>query len=534
MRARLTVGVLFTLLLSVSPLLAQQIGFPPFGSFQTGGLDGINLQNLNVNFSIPVVTSPGRGQTFQLPIVYNSLIWLSGTGWTPAVDANGNPTWGWKLDFPQGAVGYTTTTSPRFKCYNPGPGWFWATRTEYKWFAYVDPGGTQHVFPNDVWVDDQCWYTTTGTLTGSAGDASGYYLDTTSPTSPIVTNPGGLKSPLGTMIDTNGNYITQTPNGSETDYTDTVGRVAAKVTTSLGSVQYKFLDGSGTNTYQTATLYLTSTSIKTNFACGVLEYNGTANLPTELDIPTPGGTVLKYLFAYEPTPQNSGYYTGRLQKVTLPNGGTYEYDYGTTNDGINCADGTTLSMTRKVGDGTTTGTWQYTRNTSNLTTTVTDAAINDAVYTFNSSAHETQRQLYSGTGGSRMIQRTTNTTWAANGTPATSVVILEDNSTQAETDTTYDSNGLLDSGTEYDWGAGAHGAALRTTTLSYLNTPNYTTRNIINRLTTKIVEDGSGTIKYREDISYDGSTITTCPTGAKQHDDTNYGCSMNYRGNPTS
>jgi YD repeat-containing protein len=266
----------------------------------------------------------------------------------------------------------------------------------------------------------------------------------------------------------------------------------------------------------------------------VAEYNGTVNLPTELDIPTPSGVTLKYLFAYEPTPQNSGYFTGRLQKVTLPTGGTYEYDYGATNDGINCADGTTLNMTRKVTDGTTTGIWQYTRNTSNLTTTITDAASNDSVYTFTSFGQETKRQLYSGTGGSRTIQRTINTTWATNGTPATQVTILEDNTTQSETYTTYDSNGLLDSMTEYDWGPAPHGSTLRTTTLSYLNTSNYTQRNIINRVTSTIVKDGSGTIKYRQDIAYDGVAITNHPTGVPQHDDANYPYTMIYRGNPTS
>lgn len=517
---------------------AQQTGYPPFGSFQIGDFDGINLQDLNVNFSIPVVTSAGRGMNLRLPIVYDSLMWLnSGGAWTPVTDAKGNATWGWKEDLPAGQVSYTTSTQ-QFKCFNPGPGWFWATKTIYSNYSYIDPAGTVHAFPNRVTDDQDCWGTITGTLTGSAQDASGYYLDSSTPDSPVLTNPGGLKSPVSTVVDTNGNYITQAVNGSETDWTDTVGRVAAKVITGSSSTQYKFLDGSGTNTYQTATLNLTSTTIQTKFSCSnVVEYNGTASLPTELDIPVPNSsTPLKYLFAYEPTPQNPSTSTGRLQKVTLPNGGTYEYDYGTTNDGINCADGTTVNMNRKVSDGTTTGSWTYNRvqNGSNWNNTVTDAASNDAVYTFSSGGQETQRVLYSGTGGSRTVQRTINTTWASNGTPGTQVVILEDNSTQSETDTTFDSNGLLDAITEYDWGSGAHGGALRTTTLSYLNSTPYATRNIINRVTTKTFKDGSGTIKYREDTAYDGATITTCPTGVPQHDDTNYGCSMNYRGNPTS
>lgn len=538
MNIRITIGIYFLLLLAGPQLRAQQTGLPPFGSFQAGGLDTINLQNVNVNFSIPIVTSPGRGQTFSLPIVYDSLIWIKSSSWIPVVDGNGNPSWGWKLNYPAGVVAYSTYTI-QFKCFNPGPGWFWATKTHYGSYTYTDPAGTKHLFSNDIWVDDQCWNTTTGTLTSSSSDASGYYLDSTTPISPILTNPDGIKAPVGTVIDTNGNYITQTPVGSETDWTDTVGRVAAKVISGTGSIQYKFLDGSGTSSYQTATLVLTPMSIKTNFGCSVGEYNSAGtlpqvNLPTELDIPTPSGTTLKYLFSYEPTPQNSGYYTGRLQKVTLPSGGIYEYDYGSTNDGVSCSDGSVVSMTRKMSDGTTTGTWQYTRNTTTLTTTVTDAANNDAVYTFNSSAHNAATQLYSGTGAAHVIQKTIYTTWAANGTPATSVVMLEDSSTQSETDTTFDSNGLLDSMTEYDWGAGVHGSALRTTTLSYLNSTNYTTRNIINRVATTIIKDGTGTIKYREDIGYDGATITNCPTGVSQHDDTHYGCSMNYRGNPTS
>src|SRR5262249_38339534 len=123
--------------------------------------------------------------------------------------------------------------------------------------------------------------------------------------------------------------------------------------------------------------------------------------------------------------------------------------------------------------------------------------------------------------------RTFNTTWAANNTPATSITILEDGSTQNEVATTYDSNGLLQSQTEYDWGSGAPGGPIRTTGYSYLS-------YIINRVTTKFVKDGSGTVQYRQDIGYDGAALT-CPTGAAQHDETgSYTCSSTARGNPTS
>jgi hypothetical protein len=514
----LVLAVLFPFFAS-GPARAQ--GFPPFGSFQTSNFDGLNLQNLNVNFSIPVISSSGRGLTFRLPIVYNSLIWSQYSSvWTPATG------WGWQENLPSGQTTGGLISTQQFKCFNPGPDWFWATRSRYGNFAYIDPWGTRHSFPISYTADD-CWGDS-GTTSGYATDHSGYYGVTPDLTTLLVTNPAGESPRTSTLTDTNGNYVTQTITGNETDYTDSVGRIAAKVITNTSSIQYQFLDGSGTNTYKTATLYLTSTTIKTNFACsGVTEYNGSANLPTELDIPTPSGATLKYLFSYEATPGTPTTSTGRLQKVTLPTGGTYEYNYGATNDGVDCSSGSVVSMTRKVSDGTTTGTWQYGRALG--INTVTDAAGNDAVYTFISSGQETQRQMYSGTGGSRTIKRTINTTWASNGTPATQGTILEDNSTQSETDTTFDSNGLLNSMTEYDWGPGAHGGALRTTGLSYLNSLNYTQRNIINRVTTKTIRDGNGTLKYRADTAYDQTTITTCPTGVVQHDDTNYGCSMNYR-----
>jgi hypothetical protein len=353
-------------LIATQSVFAQQVGYPPFGSFQVGNFDGANLQDLNVNFSIPVITSSGRGINFQLPIVYNSLVWNKySTVWSPSAN------FGWQTNLPQGQFWGGLEVSYQFKCYNPGPGWFWATHSTYGGYAYIDPAGTVHSFPISF-VIDTCWGFS-GTQVGYAVDGSGYYGYITANGSYVlnVIGPAGTAPGASSIIDTNGNYITQTVNGSETDYTDSVGRKAAKVITNTSTIQYEFLDGTGTNTYKTATLTLTSTSIKTNFACsGVTEYTGSAYLPTELDIPTPSGTILKYLFAYEPTPRNSGYYTGRLQKVTLPTGGTYEYDYGTTNDGVSCTDGSIVSMTRKVTDGTTTGTWQYVRNVPSLTTTV--------------------------------------------------------------------------------------------------------------------------------------------------------------------
>ena len=223
----------------------------------------------------------------------------------------------------------------------------------------------------------------------------------------------------------------------------------------------------------------------------------------------------------------------------MPTGGSYEWDYTGANDGINCTDGTTLGLNRIVSDGTNSATWNYVRNTSNLTTTATTPKLpdtpnaNDTVYNYNSGGQEISRTIYKESPGVNVL-RTINTTWSPNGSPSTVITILEDpNSTQNELVTYYDSNGLLDSITEYDWGSGSPGPALRTTAYSYQTSTNYTSRHIINLITSKIVSDGSGTVQYRQDITYDGSTLS-CPSGGAQHDEADYPCSMLYRGNPTT
>ena len=525
-------------------LLAQTTGLPPFGSFTNGGFDTINNQNLNAVFSIPIVSSSGRGLPLNLTLNYNTLIWVKGTVWTPA----GN--WGWQKDFPSGgSISYSTSTSTPRKCFQ-GSQWTFETITYWSNYVYTDALGTRHYFPVN-YQESFCPQWNGGTYAPAyASDASGYYLARAEDI-PMVVGPNGQVEAGGTFTasDANGNYVTKTTVSCsgcvETDWKDSVGNTALKIiytpnTTSPTSIQYKFLDGTGN--YQTITLKLQAYNIKTNFGCATAEYTATGSsapsLPYELDIPSPVSGTLTYHFTYEASPGNTGYFTGRLQQVTLPTGGFYKYTYSSTNDGINCSDGTTLSMTRTVSDGTNSATWNYVRNTSNLTTTVTTpqladtANANDTVYTYNSFGQEVTKNIYGNSPGTTLL-RTINTTWATNGTPATQTAILEDNSTQSQTATTFDSNGLLDSMTEYDWGSGAHGGAIRTTTYSYQTSTNYTTQNLINLVTSKQIKDGTGAVQYRQDTTYDGVALT-CPAGAAQHDDSGHSCTSNFRGNPTA
>jgi RHS repeat-associated protein len=514
-------------------------GLPPFGSLAPFGFDTINNQNLNAIFSIPLVYSAGRGMPLGLSLVYNSNLYqIVGGAWTSVTDSSGNPTWGWVKDMPQGGYVSWSSTHSTTKC-----GISWGPLNHYYNYVYFDALGTAHPTPINYYYICTGW---SGTLKGYTSDNTGFYVDaSTSHPYAKVTGPGGQQQSvngISTAPDVNGNYVTRTViSSTETDWTDSIGNVALKVfyNTSANppNLQYEFLDGNGN--YDVITLILQSLSVKTNFACsGVTEYTGTATVPQELDIPTPAGGTLKYTFTYEQTPGLAGYYSGRLQRVTLPTGGYYEYDYPGANDSIQCSDGTTMSLNRVVSDGTNSATWSFVRSGSQTTVTVPKLAdtpnSNDTLYTFNSNGAETQQKIYSESPGVNVL-RTINTTWASNGTPATRITIREDGTTKSEVDTTIDSNGLLDSVTEYDWGSGAHGSTspIRTTALTYETSTNYTSRNILNLITSRAIRDGGGTVMYRQDITHDGVALANCPTGVPQHDDTNYPCSMNYRGNAT-
>jgi RHS repeat-associated protein len=538
-------AALLMILLALAPLTmaqAPQTGLPRFGHFLAGQYDAVNLQNLNVINSIPVIQVPGRGMDLNFGIIYNSLIWQNVNGaWTSVTDNAGNPTWGWTLTPSAGVSGSASSQLQFVICSSVPP----QKAMHHFGYVYTEPNGTQHTFSSiDYYnVATQCGFPT-GPKTGDADDNSGFYMDASSFFGAKVFNGSGIQLTGGGSAvneDTNGNYITPvTVNSSETDWTDTVGHTALKYITSSSSVQYEYQDNTGT--YQSITVKLQSFNIKTNFACsGIVEYSGTANLPTEIDLPN----GQKYLITYEPTPNFSGYYTGRIQRLTFPTGGYYEYDYPTTaGDGIVCADATVNSLTRVINDGTNTTTWTLSRaqNFPNWATTVTapqmpyDSAANNSVYTFNSAGQHISAQIYQGAVSSQNLKRTVNTTWS-DGAPATQITILEDGQTQNEAETSYDSYGNLLTLKEHDWGTNAPGSVLRTTAWTYLNSSPYISANILNRVTRVTVTDNvSGVVHSRTDTAFDEAAYTNyaCHTGVPQHNDSQYSCTFTTRGNPTT
>jgi len=278
----------------------------------------------------------------------------------------------------------------------------------------------------------------------------------------------------------------------------------------------------------------------------------TANLVSEIDLPDGS----KYTFSYEPTPSHSGFYTGRLAKVTLPTGGYISYTYtagGLTgsdvgsSDPIVCADGSAAGFQRVLNDGTTSNTWTYSRSRINfpiesnhwqtkVTTPPDPTAGNDMVIDFQKDSntstlmknfYETQRKVYQGSSGSGTLIGTTTTCYNTNTTNCTATTvsspITQRNvlpsipsagsvTLQAQTITKYNSVGGPTEFDQYAFGSGSFGALLRQTLISYASLP----PNITAFRQTVTVKNGAGTIIGQTNYNYDQTTPVAAPSGTPQ------------------
>ena len=64
--------LLSSLFLCCTGSFAQVVaGFPVLGTFDTSGFDTVNIANLNIHLSYPVVSKPGRGISFDYNLGYD-------------------------------------------------------------------------------------------------------------------------------------------------------------------------------------------------------------------------------------------------------------------------------------------------------------------------------------------------------------------------------------------------------------------------------------------------------------------------------
>jgi len=539
---------------------AQQVsqvatGTPSFASFGGGPFDSVNLGNLNMHFTIPILHKAGRGVPFSFDLAYDSSIWNPVTSngvtqWTPT------PNFGWQTGSPFGYITYSVSS---WTCtYQPpppyiGPPVLAYTVYQYQNWTFVDRAGTTHPFAlaspgyTSYWnggtvANTNCSAvpTTYPSGTGTSTDGTSYLISIVNVSTPTVTARNGTQVGQTTFIDTNGNKISSNNSGQ---YFDTLSSTVPVLTvsgTAPSPTTFTYTAPSGAQaSYR---MNYVNYTVATAFGFGadsspIREYGPLAKYLVDT-IQLPDGT--EYKFSYEAGPsgcalQNgtSSCVTGRIASLTLPTGGAITYTPyigGLHGTGIN-RDGSTAGLTRMLSPtascaGTIpTGCWQYLRSLtgsgtpgpgSTWTTTVTDPVGNQSFMNFvedsttttatttaTYSMYETQRQVYQGTISSGHILLTTNACYNTNFTNCNtasvhSPITKTDRYAQPAggstrlTETTFNSSGLVTDTKEYDYGA-VTGAAPGNTNLIRETVTTYASlgNNILNRPASTIVYDWS-------------------------------------------
>jgi RHS repeat-associated protein len=517
--------VLTTFVVVLSSFCAAQVtpGTPPFGTFG-GGPDVLNLATLNAQITIPTLHKAGRaGMDFTHDLQYNTSVW-----YPKYVPDPNNPNaqvrmWfpvenmGWG-DWGQPIAGYLTRDqiNSLYQCSmdeslpwgtSPPAGYRPPKVSQQTWQNWIfhDTAGTAHQFLGFASHHEPCGGKdeNENPIISPPQDlnsiADGYALQVSGTdgsaavTSPkgIVFNPaiGGVVSTAPIMAsDRYGNQITWLP-GSTGVFTDTTGNTVMTLAANPYDANDQILTYTAPSGPASFHIIYKPYTIKTNFGCdGVAEYDltniaqGVPAYNTLVDkITLPDGSF--YQFNYESSVD--GAVTGRLASVTLPTGGSISYTYTDGNNGINCADGSAAGLTRVVSDGnqSESAEWKYARaiNGATSTTTITDPLSNQSVLTF-SGIYLSQRQDYSG---------------AATGTPLRAVTICQDDADnvctaptgpggkrevtttlgqlQSKQVLTYDGSFNLTGEDDYDFGHGAPGVWLRGTSTQYqYGSPNLT------------------------------------------------------------
>jgi RHS repeat-associated protein len=519
------IAIVIALCLAVASgqtIYRAETGPPRFAPAAGGPFDVVNLGNLNVHWTIPVVSKPGRGLPFSYALTYDTAFWTkiqvgANWQWQPM------PNWGWASQT-QVTTGYFKILSGTATCDLPsGQAGVWSWQI---FEAYIDPQGRRHEI--GVYLESNpCdgYFHTSETVAAIDGSEMEFFVsmswgaskvthtDGTISFAPTVSTPSA-----GTRTDSNGNRISV----SSGVFTDTLGSAALTIT-GTNPILYKYKDTA--NTEQTVTVNYTSNTVRTNFSCsGTNQYGPTAaSLITSIVLPG-GGAGRTYTIEYESTndPSYPGAVTGRVSAIVLPTGGRLEYSYPS---GIDCNDATPLRLDRKVlGDSSTAWIYQRTNEGSGkwLTTVTNPLGHLAEKYQFQKNANhlfffETQRQYFEGATPKRTIETCYNGATVPCLTTAVSLptsnikrVTTLDNSFKSQVYSVFNSAGQPTNQEEYDYGSSAVGPLLRQTVTTYTQPGNGLSlpANIT-------IKNGAGTKQAETKFTYDGTT-PTATTGVVQ------------------
>lgn len=505
--------------------LPPETGTYTQGAFDNGTFDTVNIGNLNVYFSVPVYSKPGRGLPFYFNLAYNSSIWspstVSGSGtWAPVLN------WGWSADT-DAQTGYINSTIlVASTCLSGGHHVAYEVWGKY---IYVDRMGVVHPFTGlESTNNPTCAGLPGPPYVQTASDGSGLTLTAnvgpsgtiTTTSDSNVTAPFGAYLGTGATIDSNGNTISV---NSSSGVVDTTGNTVVTMSgTAPSPTIYTYSDTTSTPRHVTVT-YETMT-VQTYFNCsGIAEFGPTSESLIS-NISYPDGT--SYSFSYEPTPNGSGNTTGRLASVTLPGGGMITYLYSGGSNGIECSDGGAAVLTRAMANDPLNPSVMYTRSANGQFshTEVVDGLSNYGEYDF--AIDPTNVPLvpflvnysqYQGaaTGTPLMnAQICLNNTQGYCGSPLRLPISEITNTTTyngsavKKSVQTFNSHGLITDDQEYDFGSGVPGPELAETQYSYTSF-NAGMMYRPSSITTLALSGGSMVAINNVNYGYDENSLTT-------------------------
>jgi RHS repeat-associated protein len=578
-----------------APSPFQSTGLPNT-IYNAGVVDSVDTTSGNLRITIPLVHLPGRGLDTDIVLSYNSKVWITNESIDPntgysifqafrdADSGNGpvinGPAIGWSVGVPRmGSYGNGAISCQQTDSYG-------GCIKQVEYLDWVMTDGTRSFMQDDVgvetclggpcpagigaWSYDGTYLRFPATPNGGMSDNRvGRYKDGVK-----VTLPAANDSLLTqTLTDTNGNFISCTTSGC----TDTLGRVISYtyehltspiITDRLQSVSYK--DSSGalqtiTFGYQTIGSYypmtwlsggqytaLNSNSCPYNNWCYLTDGSDGSAYWLLTSITLPNGKT--YQFEYLPNVDTdaAGQSTGLVSKITLPTGGYMKYGYA---NGDAYAQYTAISSRVVSSDGSPTSektsAYAIGGGVPNSNSQITDPLGNIQVIHFDANGWAPSTITYKNSSGTalRTITRTTGcdeTTYnnvdgyvgwkCSNARTLSEIKTLNDSNQQSKVTFTYGTRGNVTAKSEYDWGMGAPGSLIRTTTFAYLHDSDtsYDTSSvhILDRVTSLNVCNSAGTFCSEKMISYDGAAPTST-NNVVGHDYSNYSSSFTKRGNPT-
>jgi len=534
-----------------------------YGTFDNKGFDTINVGNLNTHFSIPVINKPGRGQSFNYNLSYDSSVWFPATVngqmvWTPVQN------FGWRGDT-EIATGYLSFDSVSF---DEGPGGGTTKsdecpETNNSNFVYHDTFGVAHPFPGvgtEQREGGSCG-DPAPSATGIASDGSGYTLNIIAFTHGTITSANGkaiavpnLNDGPATATDSNGNEISVNGTG---EFTDTLGSTVLTVAGTAPAAHTFSYTNTSTNPEEntsTVTMNYTTFTVATNFGVsGIAEFGATAT-PLVRSVELADGST--YSFTYESTlgsctplsgTDSSGCVTGRIASVSLPTGGTISYSYTGGSNGIE-SDGSASGLNRTDDTGAE---WSYSRGTpskalgpgATWTTTIMAPEQNATRNTYVASFTEdsgstnnpylTQEQFYQGSNSPGNLLQTTIQCYNANfsscagasvSTPFTQVDTYKElpNGNARLSEILYNAYGLVTDDKEYNYGVALNAAPSSAMIIAETTTSfnGVTTSGIASEVQTQVVYNGSSASAAALSsvtLTYDGVATTTPSGTTPQH-----------------